>query len=638
MGKVRFLFFVASMCTFLAVTAWSTWNYERTFRTITTTTQTSAWALAQLEIDVYRLQEALKLYQAGQADSNQLSLSYDIAWNRMDVFLTGEANQEIRQRFAAEELVRSILAVLQRHEAAIATPSPADPQLAQMSQELGALTPRLRDIMVQNFTGPNALRESRLLDEAKIRNFAAIGILLLFSLIMLVLLFRESRKQHFLAWNDVLTQLPNRAAFMNRLVQLTEKPGSQVVLCLVDLSRFKEVNDSLGHAAGDRLLAQIAGLLLQNRNEDVYLARIGSDEFALVMFGNMSDYSWFAYSRKIYNQLERLLHREDPAHRVKLNMGISQYPQHANTVEEMVLFADLALASAKQDKQLHYQVFNRFMLDQYQRKRLLAGHLQELLAEPHNTELFLCYQPIINISQPQQLGVEVLIRWEHPKLNFINPPDIIEIAEENGLGERLAEWLFRRMRHDIASFPADTLRHIHISINLSGSIFNQNLVNRVSDWLQDGPLPASQLILELTENIALEDVQLSRKIFTQLKERQIHIALDDFGTGWSSFSYLKDLSFDKLKIDKSFIKHLDRDKRLPLFVQAITDLSHQLGISVVAEGVETESELSKILEIGANEIQGYYYSRPLRAEAFLDFAEHYLAGNTRENRARSDLA
>ena len=638
MGKVRFLFFAAVMCTFLAVTAWSTWNYERTFRTITTYTQTSAWALAQLEIDVYRLQETLKLYQTGHADSKQLSLSYDIAWNRMDVFLTGEATKEIRQRFAAEELVRRILDVLQRHERAIAAPTPSDPTLAQMSQELDALTPRLRDIMVQNFTGPNALQETHLLDEAKIRNFAAIGILLLFSLIMLALLFRESKKQHFLAWNDVLTQLPNRAAFMHQLTQLTAAPEAQVVLCLVDLSRFKEVNDSFGHAAGDRLLAQIAELLLQHRNEEVYLARIGSDEFALVMFGNMSGYSWFAYSRKIYNQLERLLHSEDPAHRVKLNMGISQYPQHASSVEEMVLFADLALASAKQDKQLHYQVFNRFMLDQYQRKRLLAGHLQELLAEPQNTELYLCYQPIINISQPQQLGVELLIRWNHPKLNFINPPDIIQIAEENGLGEKLGEWLFRRMRLDIARFPADTLRHIHVSINLSSSIFNQNLVNRVSDWLQGGPLPASQLILELTENIALEDVQLSRKIFTQLKEKQIRIALDDFGTGWSSFSYLKDLNFDKLKIDKSFIKHLDRDKRLPLFVQAITDLSHQLGISVVAEGVETESELRKILEIGANEIQGYYYSRPLSADAFLDYARHYLASNVREARTRTDLA
>lgn len=637
MGRIKFLFLATIMFTFVAVTAWSTWRYDQAFRFVTGQAQLSAWSLAQLEIELRNFEQQLVLYRSGSTTADDLNLSYDIAWNRLDTFTQAEETRAIRNRFGAEQITRNIFATLQKYESSISSPKENDPALQAMSRELSRQMPLLHDLTVQNFTGPGAMQESQLLQQSKTQNLIALGILLLVGLAMLTTLFYEAKCQHFLAWNDPLTGLPNRAAFNDRMHALLAKPDTQAVLCLIDLSRFKEVNDSFGHAAGDQLLTLIANLLRQHQNSEIYLARIGSDEFALVMFGSMSGYSnWFTYSRKIYNQLEWLLHSEDPAHRVKLNMGISQYPEHAGSVADMVLFADLALLSAKQDKQLRYQVFNRFMLDHYQRKRLLAGQLQELLAEPHNSELYLCYQPIIDISQPQRLGAELLIRWNHPELNFIDPPDIIEIAEENGLGEKLSEWLFHRMQHDIARFPADTLRHLHLSINLSSSIFNHHLANHVCNWLQDGPLPASQLILELTENIALEDVQLSRKIFSQLREKQIRIALDDFGTGWSSFSYLKDLSFDKLKIDKSFIRHLDRDKRLPLFVQAITGLSHQLGISVVAEGVETESELSKVLEIGANEIQGYYYSRPLSADAFLDYARHYLASSVRET--RTDLA
>lgn len=625
MGRSKFLFLAVIMFTFLGVTAWSTWNYDRAFKMVASHTQLSAWSLAQLEIEMHRFKETLELYQAGRTDAKQLNLSYDMAWNRLDVFLTGDEAKNLRSRFGAAQIGQQLLGTIKRYEKNITSPRRDDSKLVQMDRELEALMPPLRDLMIQNFTGPNALQESQLLNDSKTNNFTAIGALLLVGLAMLAVLFREAKQQHFLARNDPLTRLPNRVAFLDRLKQLLAMPDTQLMLCLLDLKRFKEVNDSFGHAAGDQLLTLVASELRHYRGKGVYLARIGSDEFAVVLFGKQVEDQWLALSRQMFNQLDHLLYHQDPAHRVRLNMGISQYPQHARTVEEVVLFADLALSSAKQETHLHYQVFTRPMLKQYQRKRLLAGQLREQLADVATAEMYLCYQPVLNKTHPERLGAELLLRWPHPSLGFISPPDIVEIAEENGLGERLGEWIFQRMNHDLQQLPPEITANLDLAINLSGSMFNQQLSEHAMRWLAGGPLSPQQLILELTENIALEDFELSRAIIGQLHAQQIRIALDDFGTGWASFTYLKDLNFDKLKIDKSFIQHMDQDPRLPLFVHAITDLSHNLGVSVVAEGVETQSELQKVLEAGVDEIQGYFYSRPLAMEHFQRYADDYFA-------------
>ena len=623
MGRAKLLLLAIILCSFVGVTGWIVWHYDRAYTLATRHTQLSAWALAQLELELHEFESSVDYFRAGRIDQAQLNEAYDMAWNRLDVFLTGKEAKAIRQRFGAELLLRDLFQQLQHYEPLV-TSAQLEPQdLEPLHQMLEHMLPKVRNLMVLNFTGPQAMSDNAALEHSKTQNFVILGCLLLLGLVMVLLLLLEARRQHFLIWHDALTRLPNRAAFIQRLRQLCVG-GQQVVLCLLDLNRFKEVNDSLGHAVGDQLLLAVADKLRQSLPEGVWLARIGSDEFALLMSNQKSEAAWFAYTKRLQTGLERLLYRADPAHRVSVSIGVSQYPQPASNADELLLFADLALLHARQDDIRHFQIFSRPMLNQYQRKRRLATELREQLMGSGPSQLFLCYQPQIPRQPLGRLGAEVLLRWQHPELGFIPPPEIVEAAEENGLGERLGAWIFRTMSQDLARFPLPVVRQLDLAINLSTSLFHRGLPEQTRVWLSDSPLLPEQLVYELTETIALDDLGLSKQVFAELRHNGIRIALDDFGTGWSSFAYLKDLQFDKLKIDKSFIQKMDSDARQALFVQAITELCHRLDICVVAEGVETELELSEVLRLLVDEIQGYYFARPLPADAFCEFAERQL--------------
>ena len=623
MGRAKLLLLAAILCSFVGVTGWITWHYDQAYTLATRHTQLSAWALAQLELELHEFESAVDYYRNGRLDQERLNEAYDLAWNRLDVFLTGKEAKTIRQRFGAETLLHELFYQLQQYEPLITSPHLKPQDLEPLHQMLESMLPKVRNLMVLNFTGPSAMRDNAALEQSKAQNFVILGCLLLLGLVMVVLLLLEARRQHFLIWHDALTRLPNRAAFIQRLRQQCAHQ-QQVVLCLLDLNRFKEVNDSLGHSAGDQLLLKVADKLRQSLPEGVWLARIGSDEFALLMSGQKSEASWFAYSKRVRTGLERLLYRADPAHRVSVSVGISQYPHPATNADELLLFADLALLHARQDGQQHYRIFNRPMLNQYQRRRRLVTDLRAQLALGAQSQLFLCYQPQIPRQPAGRLGAEILIRWQHPELGFIPPPEIVDAAEENGMGAPLAAWIFQSMNRDLDSFPLPLVRQLDLAINLSTSLFHRGLPEQTLNWLSDGPLLPRQLVYELTETIALDDLALSQRVFAELRRNGIRIALDDFGTGWSSFAYLKDLKFDKLKIDKSFIQKMDSDARQALFVQAITELCHRLDICVVAEGVETELELSEVLRLAVDEIQGYYFARPLPAATFCQFAERQL--------------
>jgi len=636
MVRTKFLLLALIMCTFLGVTIWSTWNYDRAFTQVTRHTHLSAWALAQLELELHQFEGAVDYYRAGRLNQEKLNEAYDLAWNRLDVFLTGREAKHIRERFNAESILRPFFVRLQSYEALLTSPHLLPSDLEPLDQDLHNTMPAIRNLMVLNFTGPTAMRENAELAGSSIQNYVVLAVLLLVGLVMLVLLFLEARGQQFLAWNNPLTRLPNRAAFLLHLRQLLRVAQPQVVLCLFDLNRFKEVNDSLGHAAGDRLLLTVADKLRKVVTEGVYLAHIGGDEFALVLSGNMTQSSWFGFTKRIRSQLSSLLYKADPAHRVSVSMGISQFPQHARNADELLLFADLALTAARHDDVHHYQLFNLKMLSHYQRKRQLAGELREQLSRMADSQLYLCYQPVVKRHDKTRLGAELLIRWNHAELGFINPLDIVEVAEENGLGERLGEWVFQRMNQDMDRLPQPLVRRLDLAINLSASLFNKQLTEHALSWLLDGPILPGQLVLELTETIALDDFTMSQRIFADLRAAGIRIALDDFGTGWSSFAYLKELDFDKLKIDKSFIQKMDADPRLPVFVETITALAHKLGVSVVAEGVETQVELDMVTAMQVDEIQGYFYARPLPIDKFHSFALNYLqleGGETAANKA-----
>ena len=626
MLRGKFLSLILMVTAFLGVAIWSVWNYDRAFNAVTRYTQLSAWALAQLELEIRGFDEALSLYRTGSTSQKEMNKRFDIAWNRLDVFLHGEEAKPVRTRFGAEQAAGKIMTLFEKYEQAVVSGERDSKELARFAEELARDLAAIRDVMVKNFTGPSAIAQREVLNSSRIQNFFILAFLMLATVVMLLMLFREVRHQHFLAWNDALTRLPNRASLIKHLKQLTGHKGgrSSVTVCLVDLGHFREVNDSLGYEVGDALLTQLAERIRAVSVDGIFAARTGSDEFAIIISGVMPTYLRFPFLEQLRNELAGLALATDPAHRVRVFMGVSQYVRPVHTPEEMLLFADIALDSAKRKRLNRYVVFSSSMYQHYLRNRRLSTELRELIQHHSNLQLSLYYQPIVRGQGRVRLGAEVLIRWNHPEYGFIPPLDIISLAEDNGLGEALGLWIFRRLQHDLATFPSDLIEPLEISVNLSSSMFTMELAAQLDENMREGPLSLQQLIVELTETIALDDIELSKQIIDTLRHIGVRVALDDFGTGWSSFSYLRELYFDKLKIDRSFITAIDNDTRQALFVEAITSLSHQLGVRVVAEGVENNDELKAVLSIGVDEIQGYFYSRPLPLQDFLLFCHRYF--------------
>ncbi|MFM1703668.1 putative bifunctional diguanylate cyclase/phosphodiesterase [Aeromonas salmonicida] len=626
MLRGKFLSLLLMVTTFLGVAILSIWNYDRAFNAVTRYTQLSAWALAQMELEVHGFDEALSLYRAGSISQEEMNKRFDIAWNRLDVFLHGEEAKPVRTRFGAEQAAGKIMTLFEKYEQAVVSGERDSKELARFAEELARDLAAIRDLMVKNFTGPSAIAQREVLNSSRTQNFFILAFLMLATVVMLLMLFREVRHQHFLAWNDALTHLPNRASLIKHLKQQTGHKGRprSVTICLVDLGHFREVNNSLGYEVGDVLLTQLAERIRAVSVDGIFAARTGSDEFAVIISDVMPTYLHFPFLEQLRNELAELALATDPAHRVKVFMGISQYVRPVHSPEEMLLSADIALDNAKRKRRNHYVVFSSSMYQHYLRNRRLSTELRELIQHPDDLQLSLYYQPIVRSQGTARLGAEVLIRWNHPEYGFIPPLDIISLAEENGLGEALGLWILRRLQHDLATFPNDLIELLEISVNLSSSMFNLGLAAQLEEHIQKGPLSLQQLIVELTETIALDDIKLSKQIIQTLRQVGVRVALDDFGTGWSSFSYLRELYFDKLKIDRSFITNIGNDTRQALFVEAITTLSHQLGVRVVAEGVENNEELKAVLRIGVDEIQGYFYSKPLPLQDFLLFCHRYF--------------
>lgn len=629
MLRGKFLSLILMVTTFLGVAIWSVWNYDRAFNAVTRYTQLSAWALAQLELEIHAFDEALLLYRAGAVSQEEMNKRFDIAWNRLDVFLHGEEARSVRERFGAGKAAGKIMTLFEQYEQDVMSGGHDSSPLAHFSDELSRDLVAIRDVMVKNFTGPSAIAQRELLNDSRTQNFAILAFLMLATMVMLLVLFREVRHQHFLAWNDTMTGLPNRAALIKHLKHLKQRAahrggGRSITVCVVDLGHFREVNDSLGYEIGDALLKQLAERIRNTLTAGIFVARTGSDEFAIVISGVMPTYLRFPFLEQLRSELAELAFAADPAHRVRVFMGVSQYARPVNTPEEMLLFADIALDSAKRRRLHRYVVFSSSMYQHYLRNRRLSAELRALICCIDCQQLSLYYQPIVRGQGAVRLGAEALIRWRHPEYGFIPPLDIISLAEENGLGEDLGVWIFMRLQHDLAIFPSDLIEPLEISVNLSSSMFNMGLAANVEAKTSEGPLGLQQLIVELTETIALDDIEMSKQIIHSLRQIGVRVALDDFGTGWSSFSYLRELYFDKLKIDRSFITAIDSDTRQALFVEAITTLSHQLGVRVVAEGVENSNELNAVLNIGVDEIQGYFYSKPLPLQDFLLFCHRYF--------------
>ncbi|WP_295403105.1 EAL domain-containing protein, partial [uncultured Thiocystis sp.] len=430
---------------------------------------------------------------------------------------------------------------------------------------------------------------------------------------------KAARQQiEFLAHYDPLTQLANRHLLEERageLLALAARNRTRLALMFIDLDRFKVVNDWLGHAAGDAILKTVAQRLRITMREVDILARLGGDEFVVVM-PDIAETSEgigavMSVARRLLEALDEPMPIGGHALTVTASIGISLYPADGSDYEALLKQADAAMYSAKKAGRSNVLFFSPSMNLALEQERQLENALRIGLK---NQEFEVYYQPQMEIASGRLIGMEALLRWTSAELGSLAPGRFIPLAEETGLILPLGEWVLREACRQTAHWQRQGLPAVPIAVNLSALQFRQSqLPEIVRCALHDSGLAAEWLELELTESVVMEDAKSAIASLRFLKKIGTTLSVDDFGTGYSSLSYLKRFALDKLKIDRSFIRNLPHDSDDAKIVPAIIGLAHALNLRVIAEGVETEAQLSFLREHRCDEIQGYWYSKPRSA-------------------------
>ncbi len=425
----------------------------------------------------------------------------------------------------------------------------------------------------------------------------------------------EERSRH-LALHDVLTDLPNRLKFQNILDQELEGKKHRdrdFVLLLLDLDRFKAVNDRLGHHAGDDLLRQVSKRMLSLMGKHDIVARLGGDEFGVIHQGRISEDSASRLAQRLIGALSEPFSIDGQLVSIGCSAGIAMRSRHGCSADALMKRADLALYAAKTNRKGDYAWFEFEMEERADRQRTLRDELSTAL---ENKELFLEYQPIVNARSGHIDGFEALLRWQHPTRGLISPAEFIPVAESSGLIEDIGRWVLHQACREAALWPG-TLR---VAVNLSPLQFKGfKLEADVIRALEQARLSPHRLELEITESVFLTDSQENIRILHQLKQLGVRIALDDFGTGYSSLAYLRCFPFDKLKIDRSFITDLTSSPENLAIVRAVIGLGKSFSAVVTAEGVETDAEFGCLTQEGCDQVQGFLLGRPMGAAALKDW-------------------
>jgi diguanylate cyclase (GGDEF)-like protein/PAS domain S-box-containing protein len=409
----------------------------------------------------------------------------------------------------------------------------------------------------------------------------------------------------YMAHHDGLTNLPNRELYQERLKQALESGeggNKRVAVLCVDLDLFKNVNDSLGHPVGDRLLKLVAERLRGQVRGNNLAARLGGDEFAVILPSDVSPNEASGFAARLINVLSAPYDLDGNEVVIGASIGIALSPGDGESSEELMRNADLALYRAKEDGGGVHRFFEREMDRQAQKRRDMELDLRRALA---NGEFELHYQPLVHVASDSISGFESLLRWRHPAKGMISPADFIPVAEDIGLIVAIGEWVLREACAEAMKWPAD----IKVAINLSPVQFrSRNLVQIVISALAQSGLSPGRLELEITESVFLAETEANLAILHQLRELGVSISMDDFGTGYSSLSYLRSFPFDKIKIDRSFVKDLAKRSDSVAIVRAISGLGRSLNITTTAEGVETMDQLDWLRAEGCNEVQGFLFS------------------------------
>ncbi|MFF7706110.1 EAL domain-containing protein [Pseudomonas sp. NPDC007930] len=431
----------------------------------------------------------------------------------------------------------------------------------------------------------------------------------------------SEQRIHRLAYYDALTHLPNRTLFQDRLhnaLQQAERQKAWVVLMFLDLDRFKPINDSLGHAAGDRMLKDMATRLLACVDEDDTVARMGGDEFTLLLQPRASREQ--ALNRAIHvaeqilGSLVRPFVLEGREFFVTASIGIALSPQDGNELSQLMKNADTAMYHAKERGKNNFQFYQTDMNASALERLELESDLRHALEQQ---EFILYYQPQFSGDGKRLTGAEALLRWNHPRRGLVPPGDFIPVLEELGLVVDVGEWVLLEACRQLKAWHQARVRVPKVSVNISARQFSDGqLGTRIAAILEETALPPACLELELTESILMREVNEAMQILDSLKRLGLSIAVDDFGTGYSSLNYLKQFPIDVLKIDRSFVDGLPDGEQDAQIARAIVAMAHSLNLAVIAEGVETHDQLGFLREHGCDEVQGYLFGRPMPASRF----------------------
>ena len=429
-----------------------------------------------------------------------------------------------------------------------------------------------------------------------------------------------------LAHHDILTGLPNRVLLEDRLVQakaFANRQQTGFAVLFLDLDRFKLINDTLGHAIGDELLRLVAYRLQRTLRETDTVARIGGDEFIVLLAntGGREDVALLA--EKIMKSLSLPFCLRDHELFVTTSIGGCMYPEDDLDTEAMMKKADIAMYQAKALGRNNFQFYDSHMDQNASRRFVISNGLRKGM---ENHEFRLYYQPKINVSSGRIVAMEALVRWEHPELGLLSPLEFIQLAEETGLIVQLGEWVLREACRQNVQWHNEGITNLRVAVNLSGyQLQHKTLLTTIRNILAETGISPDSLEFEITESVIMQNPDFAVSILSAITDLGIHISIDDFGTGYSSLAHLKRFSVNTLKIDKSFVRDVNLSSTDAAIASAIIAMGNSLNLNVIAEGVETQAQYDFFKDKNCDQVQGYLFSRPLPSEEFVKMLRQNIA-------------
>jgi len=435
----------------------------------------------------------------------------------------------------------------------------------------------------------------------------------------------EKQKVERMAYHDTLTSLPNRTnleKYLQRQLYIAKRENYKLAVLFIDLDRFKTINDTLGHDVGDKLLIACSGRIKNILRESDMLARIGGDEFVIVLDVISSEHYVAKVCEMIIESFQQPIEIENYTLNITLSIGVSFYPDDGKDIISLFKYADVAMYEAKENGRNNFKYYkDQLSIDAHNRLDMEQSLKQAL----ENNEFYLKYQPKYNMLTKEIIGLEALVRWKSGYMGFVTPDKFIAMAEEIGDILELGKFIFKRACEDFSTFKQHCPSLKTISINVSAvQLYQESFIETIRTLAKDTGVDPSSIMLEITESYIMKNVEYSMEILQKLKEYNFKISIDDFGTGYSSLSYLKQLPVDEVKIDKSFIDELPENKDDVVISKAIIALCKNMGYKNVAEGIETQEQEDFLAQNGCDIGQGFYFCKPKRKDKLLEFFDNYL--------------